>query len=466
MVRPAEGSRLDNTLDKLDEEIAEGAVSPISGVAAAVAAGEILGAGGRRRVLMELPAYLVVQVAWFTAFGLQTVLFPYLLKNILEVEPALLGLAQMALALPSVVFILLGGVVAERADARTLLFLFHTAAAIPAVALGFAMQTEGLEYWMLVVYALAMGTIGAFMMPARDAILNDVVSRRRKVGSGMTLQQGVAFATLAQFAAQIVGLTIGGMATQVGAWPLLIAQAVIVAIGAGGAVFLDKGNMVQTGRTGAGAVFGDIADGMRCVQRDPVLLSMVLSMFGVGVFVIGAFLVILPILNDDVYHLESGGLRNIFVTFWAGAFCSSIAISRFRNLKRPGRILLVAQFIGSAGILFLTSSTPYPLFIALVFVWGLAAGISIMMSRTIVQEAAPPQLLARVLSIYQLGFMGGAPLGAVMMGLVAQAAGPKLVILVPSIGMLAMILWMAFFTPIWRIRATPHSEKNEGGAGI
>jgi predicted MFS family arabinose efflux permease len=282
----------------------------------------------------------------------------------------------------------------------------------------------------------------------------------------MTLQQGVAFATLAQFAAQIVGLTIGGMATQVGAWPLLIAQAVIVAIGAGGAVFLDKGNMVQTGRTGAGAVFGDIADGMRCVQRDPVLLSMVLSMFGVGVFVIGAFLVILPILNDDVYHLESGGLRNIFVTFWAGAFCSSIAISRFRNLKRPGRILLVAQFIGSAGILFLTSSTPYPIFIALVFVWGLAAGISIMMSRTIVQEAAPPQLLARVLSIYQLGFMGGAPLGAVMMGLVAQAAGPKLVILVPSIGMLAMILWMAFFTPIWRIRATPGHEKNEGGAGI
>ena len=65
------------------------------------------------------------------------------------------------------------------------------------------------------------------------------------------------------------------------------------------------------------------------------------------------------------------------------------------------------------------------------FVWGLAAGISIMMSRTIVQAAAPPHLLARVLSIYQLGFMGGAPLGAALMGVVADAAGPQLVILVP-----------------------------------
>jgi predicted MFS family arabinose efflux permease len=179
---------------------------------------------------------------------------------------------------------------------------------------------------------------------------------------------------------------------------------------------------------------------------------MVISMFGVGVFVIGAFLVILPIINADVYAHESGGLRNIFVTFWAGAFCSSIAISRFRNLSRPGRILLIAQFIGSAGILFLVVHVPYPAFIALVFVWGLAAGISIMMSRTIVQAAAPPDLLARVLSIYQLGFMGGAPLGAALMGVVADTAGPRLVILVPSIGMLAMIAWMAFLTPIWSMR--------------
>jgi MFS family permease len=457
---------LDNPLDKLDEEIAEGAASPVSGVVTSVVAGEAIAAPGRRRVLVELPAYLCVQIAWFAAFGLQTVLFPYMLKNLLDVSGTMLGIAQMALAAPSVVFILFGGVVAERADGRTLLMLFHLLASLPAVALGVAARTEGLEYWMLLIYAVAMGTIGAFMMPARDAILNEVVERRRGAGSPITLQQGVAFATLAQFAAQIVGLWVGGMATQVGIAPLLIAQAIVVAAGFIGAFFLDHGRMVRTGRSGAGAVFGDIADGMRCVRANPVLLSMVLSMFGVGVFVIGAFLVILPIINADVYEHESGGLRNIFVTFWAGAFCSSIAMSRFRNLRRPGRILLLAQFIGSAGILFLTAHVPYPAFIALVFVWGLAAGVSIMMSRSIVQAAAPPHLLARVLSIYQLGFMGGAPLGAALMGIVADQAGPRLVILLPSIGMLALILWMAFFTPIWRMRAPALDERNVDGSGI
>ena len=168
---------------------------------------------------------------------------------------------------------------------------------------------------------------------------------------------------------------------------------------------------------------------------------------------IGAFLVILPIINADVYHFNSGGLRNIFITFWAGAFCSSLAISRFRKLKRPGRLLLIAQFIGSAAILILVNGAPYWVFLVLVFGWGLAAGISIMMSRGIVQEAAPPALLARVLSIYQLGFMGGAPLGAALLGVIVDHAGPNLVILVPSIGMLSLIAYMFFFTPIWKMGA-------------
>jgi MFS family permease len=455
--------RLTNPLDKLDEEIAEGVHSPVSGVVTSVTAGEVLTVVGRRRVLVELPAYLFVQIAWFTAFGLQTVLFPYMLKNLLEVSGTLLGVAQMALAAPSVAFILLGGVVAERADGRTLLVLFHLLAALPALALAVAARSNNLEYWMMLSYALSMGTIGAFMMPARDAILNEVVERRRRAGSSMTLQQGVAFATLAQFAAQIVGLWIGGFANWRGVWPLLAAQGAIIAAGAVAAIFLDRGRMVRTGRTGATAVFGDIMDGMRCVRASPVLISMVALMFGVGVFVIGGFLVILPIINADVYNNESGGLRNIFVTFWAGAFCSSIAVSRFRNLRRPGRILLMAQLIGSAGMLFLVRAVPYPAFILLVFVWGLAAGISIMMSRSIVQAAAPPHLLARVLSIYQLGFMGGAPIGAAMMGVVADAAGPQLVVLVPAIGMIAVIFSVFLLSPIWRIR-TP--DLHDQGSGI
>ncbi len=446
---------MSNGLDKLDEEITEGAQSPITGISSAIGAGAILTSGARRRIIIELPAYMLVQVAWFTAFGAQMVLFPYILKNMLGVSGTLLGIAQMSLAAPSVVFILLGGVVAERADGKWLLVFFHVLAGLPAVALAYILSIGGLEYWMMLSYAVAMGTIGAFMMPARDSILNEVVARRRLAGSQLTLQQGVAFATLAQFAAQIAGLWIGGMASSKGIWPLLGVQGAIVAAGAIAALFLDSTQMVSTGRKGIGSVFGDIADGMQCVRKNPVLLSMVVCMFGVGVFVIGSFLVVLPIINADVYNHNSAGLRDIFVTFWAGAFCSSVTLSRFRNIKRPGRLMLGSQLIGAIAILVLATNAPYSLFLGLIFLFGLAGGISIMMSRTVVQDAAPPELLARVLSIYQLGFMAGAPIGAAMMGVIADQAGPRGVIFVPAIGMVVMIIWMIAFTPIWNMKMKP-----------
>jgi MFS family permease len=441
---------LSNPLDNLDKEIAEGAVSPISGLASAISAGEAFAPSQARRIVIELPAYMFVQVSWFTAFGLQTVLFPYLLKNILQVSGSLLGLAQMALAAPSVIFILLGGVLAERADGRRLLILFHLLAALPAIFLAMTLRTGAHEYWMMLLYAIAMGTIGAFMMPARDAILNEVVARRRTTGSHITIQQGVAFATLAQFAAQIAGLWIGGSASSWGVWPLLLAQGGVVGCGAIAALFLAKGRVIE--RLDRKPVIHDILAGLRTVKSDPILFTMVASMFGVGVFVIGAFLVVLPIINADVYNHKSGGLRNIFVTFWAGAFVSSVLISQFRNISRPGRLLLIAQLIGSAGILVMITQPPYATFLVLVFIWGLAAGVSIMMSRTIVQEAAPPELLARVLSIYQLGFMGGAPIGAGLLGVISDQAGPTFVMLVPAVGLLSMIALMAFFTPIWNMR--------------
>ena len=442
---------MNDAFDALDDEVAHGARSPVSGVAAALGAGEALTTKDKRRVVFELPAYLYVQMAWFLGFGLQMVIFPYLLKNRLEVSGTLLGAAQMALSLPSVVFILIGGVVAERTSGRMLLILFHSLAALPAAFLSLAIGADQLTYWLMLAYAVAMGTVGAFMMPARDAILNEIVARRQQVGSSVTLQQGVAFATLAQFAAQIAGLSLGGMATSWGVEPLLYLQGGAIATGAIAAFFLTKGKMARADNTKEKGVFGDILDGLVTVRSDPLLSSMVIAMFGVGIFVIGAFLVVLPIINADVYGLNSGGLRNIFVTFWAGAFVSSVALSLAKTIARPGRLQMMSFAIGATCVLIMWFSLDYYAFLFIVFIWGLCAGVSITMSRTIVQNAAPPAQLARVLSIYQLGFMGGAPLGAAMMGVLTDAVGPRNVALVPGLGLLTLVLVMLICSPIWRI---------------
>ena len=459
--------------DMIDE-----ARSPMSGMASAMNAGATLLATAqslmakrtRRGVHVELPAYLSVQATWFIAFGLQLVLFPYLITNKLGLDGTELGLANLALSGPSVLFLLIGGVVAERASGKPLLILLHLLAAIPGIALAFAIANGELSYPLMVIYGLALGTVGAFMMPARDSILNEVIERRGRVGSRVTLQQGIAFATLVQFGAQIAGLILGGYADKmtrmpdwlggfgvgpIQSWTLMAVQGVVVGFGAVLALFLARGRRVQTGRSGVGAAFGDIGEGFSVVAGDAKLWAMTVLMFGVGIFVIGAFLVVLPIINRDVYGLASDGIRDMFVTFWLGAFVSSVALSIIGSVERPGRLLLVAQLLGSLAILPMVTKIPHWGFLIIVFGWGLSAGVSIAMSRSIVQKAAPKDQLARVLSIYQLGFMAGAPFGAALMGWLVDVVGPYRIAIIPATGMTVLIIWVVLRTPIWSLRETP-----------
>lgn len=470
---------VEKIVDDMAEQASESVTSPVSGVSEAIGAGASLLASAthwrakqiRREVKIELPAYLAVQCSWFMAFGLQLVLFPYLItgRDHLHMDGLALGLANMALSLPSVIFLLLGGVVAERADGRRLLVVLHLLAATPALMLSQFVDRGELTYAAMIFYALAIGTIGAFMMPARDSIVNEVVERRMRVGSGVTLQLGVTLATMAQFLAQIAGLILAGYAdkaTKMPAWlggfsigplsseTLLIWQGLALASGAGFALLMARGRQVRTGRKGIGAAFGDIMDGLKAVTADPKLWGMTLLMFGVGVFVIGAFLVVLPIVNRDIYHFGSSGIRDMFVTFWMGAFVSSAVLSVFKRIKRQGRLLLIAQLAASTSILLMMANIPHWMFLGIVFSWGLAAGISIAMSRSIVQDSAPKEKLARVLSIYQLGFMAGAPFGAALMGALVDLFGPQKIAIVPAGGMIALIVWMIFFTPVWNMKGT------------
>jgi MFS family permease len=470
---------VEKIVDDMAEEASERVTSPVSGLSEALGAGAsfLVSANHlrakrlRRGVKIELPGYLAVQCSWFMAFGLQLVLFPYLItgRDHLHMDGLALGLANMALSLPSVIFLLLGGVVAERADGRRLLIMLHLLAALPAFGLAITIAQGSLSYPAMIAYAVIIGTIGAFMMPARDAIVNEVVERRMRVGSSVTLQLGVTLATMAQFLAQIAGLILAGYAdraTRMPSWlggfsvgplspeTLLIWQGAALASGAGFALLMARGRQVRTGRKGAGATFGDIMDGVRAVRADPKLWAMTILMFGVGVFVIGSFLVVLPIINRDVYHFGSSGIRDMFVTFWMGAFVSSAVLAVFKRIKRQGRLLLIAQFLASSSILLMMGTVPHWIFLGIVFVWGLAAGISIAMSRSIVQDSAPKQKLARVLSIYQLGFMAGAPFGAALMGALVDMFGPQQIAVVPAGGMILLIAWMVFFTPVWNLKGS------------
>ncbi|MCA6333846.1 MAG: hypothetical protein IM664_04450, partial [Phenylobacterium sp.] len=97
------------------------------------------------------PSYLFTQGAWFLAFGLQMVLFPYLVRVVLQENEIRFGLAQMSMQLPTVLLILLGGYAADRTDTRLTVLAGCGLCALSFLGLGVFVAGGHLTYATLIL---------------------------------------------------------------------------------------------------------------------------------------------------------------------------------------------------------------------------------------------------------------------------------------------------------------------------
>src|SRR5688500_7328065 len=116
-------------------------------------------------------AYLGGLASWFFAMGIAMVMVQWLVTDVLHRSAEDLGVVQMCLMGPSLLFMLWGGVVADRGDPRRQLMICHVLAALPPTSLAVLALIGELGFAAMVVYGLASGTIAAFAIPARDGLL-------------------------------------------------------------------------------------------------------------------------------------------------------------------------------------------------------------------------------------------------------------------------------------------------------
>ena len=128
--------------------------------------------------------------SWSLAAGLQHVVFTWLVVGVLHESPDRLGVAQMCQTLPMLLFLLFGGLLADRVELRRLLIALHLTAAGAATLLAMLVWADRVRFELLLFYALGWGTIQAFASPARDAMLSQLGLRDlMRAVTGMTLVQ-------------------------------------------------------------------------------------------------------------------------------------------------------------------------------------------------------------------------------------------------------------------------------------
>jgi MFS family permease len=175
--------------------------------------------------------------------------------------------------------------------------------------------------------------------------------------------------------------------------------------------------------------------------------------FGVGIFYVGPFMAVLPLAVRDNYAGGALELSYVNLAFWAATIVASMAlVGLARRLTLRGRLIGVSVSFGALILMALSTLPPFPVFVALNFVWGLGAGITMTQSRTVVQIVAPPTHRARLMSLFQLGLGGGGPIGAFLAGTICSLWGLKAAMLLPAMAMLLLIAVVLIRSRLWTMR--------------
>ncbi len=375
--------------------------------------------------------------SWFSAWGMQGVLFSWLVVGEARASAEWVGVLQTSTMLPTLAFLLMGGVTADRYDPRGLLMRLYVLAALPVLALAVAVTTDRLALGGLFAYGLCIGTISSFTMPARDTLLSRV--------AGTDMMHAVTGTTATQFGAQAAGTLLAGAARWIGSAPMLVVQALLLVLGS----FVTSrvpSTPVGTPVQPTSSVLRDIRDGIVEVARTSQLRAALAMAMAVGMLFIGPFLVVYLLLVRDYYAGGVDQLSIVLMMFPLGTIAGSLVLRRIGGIQRKGRAALCS--LASAACLMGSVGLGVPLWglVLLTWCWGLNAAVFINCTRTLFQEAAPPQSRARVLSIYQLGFMGMAPVGALVSGVLSGRLGPLETLLVFAGGMLTVVVLMAGLT--------------------
>ncbi|MDH3687155.1 MAG: MFS transporter [Myxococcales bacterium] len=358
--------------------------------------------------------FLAGSSSWFLAFGMQTLVFQWLVVETLEESPARVGLAQAAGLLPAIGLLLVGGATADRVDRRRLLVGLHAAAAVSFVSLAGMTVVGWLTYGRLLGFAVALGSITAFSLPARDGQLFDVV--------GPALGRGVVGANLTQQAGQAFGALVAGLLAGLGVGLVLVVQAFLVLAGA---LPISRLPAVADSREQTVSLVREAQEGVAIVWREPVLRSVFLLTVAIGLFFVGPYSVILPLLVRDTYAGGATEMGILAAMLPLGGILAGLVVFGRGGFARNGRALLVGQAVAAGCIAGIGMGPPFVGAALLVFGWGTASALFLNAGRTLFHEAAPDRHRSKVLALYTFGILGAGPVGALLAGLLAEAWGPE-----------------------------------------
>ncbi|MEW6068463.1 MAG: MFS transporter [Nitrospirota bacterium] len=348
-------------------------------------------------------------------------------------SPFYLGIVAAIGSLPILLFTIIGGVVADRFLKRNLLIITQALSIIPALLLGILTDLDIITIWQVAMIAAFLGTVNAFDVPARQAFIVDIVEKS-------SLMNAIALNSAAFHGARMIGPVIAGMIIAYIGLPAcfylnaLSFLAVIIA--------LSKINIKGNIKTTSQGFRRDFIEGIQFIKSRPdiykiILLIAVFSLIGIP------YVTLLPVFAVEVLNAGSKGFGFLVGAAGIGSLIAALFIAFKGDIKEKDRFMALSALCFSLSLFAFSISKVFYISIAILIFAGGGIVSFFATANSFIQLSVPDNLRGRVMSVYVLVFLGTAPLGNSLIGILADSIGTTTAVSIS--GIICIIASIGFF---------------------
>jgi MFS family permease len=326
----------------------------------------------------------------------------------------ILGLVSAGWAIPMLSLTLFGGALADRLERKPIIQGGQAVSAVVSLAVAIALSTGVLEWPHLLVASMFNGVMFAFVGPARQAIIPQIVGQER-ISNAIALNSA-AMSTMSLVAPAIAGVLYAAIGPE-GVYYVMVGMWVF-------AVSLTSSihNPAKMAKRVKSAIVKDIKAGLSYVGQNQMILVLLGVMLATVVLSM-PFQSLLPVFVVDVYGLESKAFGLLVSMIGLGSLLGSLGIASIGNWHR-GLLVILGGFIASFSLALVALIPTYSVAVGIMVLIGLGNIAPMALITALIMERTDEHYRGRMMSIIML-MWGLMPLGVMPLGVAVDAIGGR-----------------------------------------
>ena len=407
----------------------------------------------------DFAVYFSGDMGFFMAMQMNLILRGYLAVE-LTGQATAIGIVSLGQGIPMLMIAPIGGVLADRMNKRTLLTIMQTFVAGVNLVLAVLIFADLLEFWHLVLGAVGAGTAIATVMPARQAVVPQLVPQHRLMNAISLQMAGVNLS-------RIVGPAVGGALIApfgggvAGAGGVYVITVVLFTLSTLSVLLLPAHGMKARQEEGEAeeSFVQRLTGGFAFIGRTPlfrvlIITSLVMPFFALPVQQI------LPVFSEQVFERGPSALGILIGATGVGGIIGALASASLEEYERKNRMMLLGVLVMGGCYLAFALSSFFWLAVAFLVVGSVGRMLFMVTNNTVIQARVPDAYRGRVMSVLMMSF-GTMPLGVLPLTIAADALGPQVAVAALSVLVLiTMLSAFVFSTTLRNLRLTPLEERD------